>query len=85
MGIKVDRGERSLRLIGSPRKTGAGSILTRYEVRVLERVLLGESNKEIARKLGCSVKNVEYHVSNILRRTGVQTRLKLVATMARSN
>jgi DNA-binding CsgD family transcriptional regulator len=50
---------------------------------VLDRLLLGESNKEIAKKLDCSVKNVEYHVTNILRRTGMQTRLRLVAGMAR--
>ena len=29
---------------------------------------------QIARKLGCTVKNIEYHVSNVLRRTGMQTR-----------
>jgi DNA-binding CsgD family transcriptional regulator len=56
--------------------------LTHYEERVLARILLGESNKEIAKRLGCSVKNVEYHVTQILRRTGVSSRLKLVATMS---
>jgi DNA-binding NarL/FixJ family response regulator len=49
---------------------------------VLARILLGESNKEIAKRLGCSVKNVEYHVTQILRRTGASSRLKLVATMS---
>jgi len=56
--------------------------LTHYEERVLARILLGESNKEIAKGLGCSVKNVEYHVTQILRRTGASSRLKLVATMS---
>jgi len=54
-------------------------VLTESERRVLERILLGESNKEIAQHLSCSVKNVEYHVTNILRRTGHSSRLRLLA------
>jgi DNA-binding CsgD family transcriptional regulator len=79
-------GERKLRLILGGRATrrvpAERPELTHYEERVLARILLGESNKEIAKRLGCSVKNVEYHVTQILRRTGVSSRLKLVATMS---
>src|SRR5688572_4936593 len=83
---RMARGDRRVRPGGgSGNASAAVSTLTSREKRVLERLLLGERNKEIARKLGCTVKNVEYHVANILRRTGMQSRLKLVATMARSN
>ena len=55
--------------------------LTSSEQRVFARLLLGESNKEVARNLGCSVKNVEYHVSNILRRAQAPTMKKLLADL----
>lgn len=55
------------------------SRLTKRELSVLERVLRGESNKEIANGLTCSVKTVEFHVSNILRKLGVSTRMRLAA------
>jgi DNA-binding CsgD family transcriptional regulator len=78
-------GERKLRLIlggaAARRASAKRPGLTHYEERVLARILLGESNKEIANGLGCSVKNVEYHVTQILRRTGAASRLKLVATL----
>jgi len=55
--------------------------LTSSEQRVFARLLLGESNREVARNLGCTVKNVEYHVSNILRRTQSPTMKKLLAEL----
>ncbi|MFZ5897082.1 MAG: helix-turn-helix domain-containing protein [Myxococcota bacterium] len=55
-----------------------GAELTARERGVLERVLLGETNKEIAAALGCSVKTVEFHVSNILKKVGVESRLQLI-------
>jgi DNA-binding NarL/FixJ family response regulator len=74
-----------LRLISSRPSTPQPVRLTVPEKRVLDLVLLGESNKEIARRLDCTVKNVEYHVTNILKRTGMPTRLKLVARMANTS
>ena len=80
-GSDTVRGNPShLRLISSQRDAPSRR-LTPYEERVLARILLGESNREIAERLGCTVKNVEYHVTNILKRTGVPTRLKLIARM----
>jgi DNA-binding NarL/FixJ family response regulator len=57
----------------------AGVRLTPGEVRVLIGVLRGETNKEIAVELGCSVRNVEFHVSNILRKSGQSSRARLIA------
>jgi DNA-binding NarL/FixJ family response regulator len=74
-----------LRLISSRRSGPAPVRLTPPEKRVLDLVLLGESNKEIARRLECTVKNVEYHVTHILKKTGMPTRLKLVARMANTS
>ena len=56
--------------------------LTSGEERVFSRILLGEPYKEIARGLGCTVKNVEFHVSNILRRAHAPSMKKLIAEMA---
>jgi DNA-binding CsgD family transcriptional regulator len=55
--------------------------LTHGERRVFSRILLGETYREIAANLGCSVKNVEFHVSNILRRAHAPSMKKLVAEM----
>lgn len=51
---------------------------TDTEQRVLARLLDGDCNKDIALALGCSVRTVEFHVSNMLRKAGVPTRSKLV-------
>ena len=56
--------------------------LTSGEERIFSRILLGEPYKEIARSLGCTVKNVEFHVSNILRRAHAPSMKKLMAEMA---
>jgi DNA-binding NarL/FixJ family response regulator len=56
--------------------------LSNGEQRVFSRIVLGESYKEVARSLGCSVKNVEFHVSNILRRAHAPSMKKLLADMA---
>lgn len=53
--------------------------LTPQQVDVLGRLLLGFANKEIATALRCSVKNVEYHIGQILRKTRCSSRTQLVA------
>ena len=60
---------------------GAKLGLTSGEQRVFTRILLGETYKEIAAALGCTVKNVEFHASNILRRAHARSMKKLVAEM----
>lgn len=66
-----------------PRPSGQKAELTRGEQRVLDILLARplDSNKDIALTLGCTVKNVEFHMSNILRKTGMTSRMELVMKM----
>jgi DNA-binding CsgD family transcriptional regulator len=57
----------------------SGVRLTRAEHRVLERVMLGETNKEIAATLGCSPRTIEFHLSRIFRKTGTDCRTRLMS------
>jgi DNA-binding CsgD family transcriptional regulator len=52
--------------------------LTERERGVVELILREDSTKEIADRLGCSIKTVEFHVTNILRKVGARTRVGLV-------
>jgi DNA-binding CsgD family transcriptional regulator len=54
-------------------------ILTMREQEVLGLLSEGRANKEIADALGCSVRTVEFHISNLLRKVGVSSRLELIA------
>ena len=51
--------------------------VTAREREVLGCVLAGKDNREIATALGCGPKTVETHVSSLLRKLGVATRLQL--------
>jgi DNA-binding CsgD family transcriptional regulator len=53
--------------------------LTAREQQVLGLLDEGRANKEIAEELGCTVRTVEFHISNLLRKVGVSSRLELVA------
>jgi FixJ family two-component response regulator len=55
----------------------AGTKLTKTEKKVLKLILDGCSNKEIALKLDCAVRTVEYHHSNIYRKFGVDNPVEL--------
>lgn len=59
----------------------SGPILapSRRHAQILECLSRGLANKEIAGALGCSVKNVEYHLGRMLRKTGCSSRAQLVA------
>ncbi len=57
---------------------GAALALTARERDVLACLLSGDANKDIAVRLGCSVRTVEFHVSSLLRKTGSTNRLQLV-------
>lgn len=52
--------------------------LTRREHQILELLVQGRANKEIARELNITVKTVEYHRSNIMRKTEVNSLPELV-------
>ena len=52
--------------------------LTGQEVRVLERLAAGQSNKEIARTLGLSPNNVKTHVANLFAKLGASRRTQAI-------
>lgn len=54
--------------------------LTERQAQVVSGLARGLSNKELGKELGCSVKTVETHVTEVLRRASVASRLTLVAT-----
>ena len=54
------------------------SVLTERETEVLRRMALGYSNKEIAAALTISVKTVEVHKANGIRKLGLHGRLDVV-------
>lgn len=53
--------------------------LTRRQVQVMEQILEGRANKEIATALGIEAKTVEFHVAALLRKVKVESRAELVA------
>lgn len=55
--------------------------LTKRELEIVEQLVVGRANKEIANALELSTKTVEFHVKNILRKAGVSSRLELVCRM----
>lgn len=48
-----------------------GGLLTRREAEVLELIATGESNQEIAGRLGLSIRTVERHIANLYPKIGV--------------
>ena len=49
--------------------------LTPRELEILQLLLEGKTNKGIAREIAISAKTVEFHLDNIYRKIGVQTRI----------
>ena len=59
----------------SPQEDG----LTRRELEILELMVAGDSNPDIAEKLFVSRSTIKFHVSNILMKLGAATRTEAVA------
>ncbi|WP_432049564.1 AAA family ATPase [Verrucosispora sp. NA02020] len=57
--------------------TGLAAELTGREVEVLDCLVAGMSNKQVASALGISVRTVTVHVSNLLRKTGSASRTEV--------
>lgn len=55
--------------------------LTPRESEIVRYVMLGESNKQIARRLGISNYTVRDHVSNLLKKSGVTSRSRLALVL----
>jgi DNA-binding NarL/FixJ family response regulator len=62
----------------SRRAKGNAQLLSAREEQVLRRVAWGFSNKEIASQLDISVKTVEIHKANGMRRVGLGNRIDIV-------
>jgi DNA-binding NarL/FixJ family response regulator len=55
-----------------------GRELSEREAEVLRLIAWGHSNKEIAARLSLSVKTVEAHKANAMRRLGMTSRIDIV-------
>ena len=70
------------KLLGEFRRLTGGDVelrrLSRRELEVLEHVVRGENNKEIAEKLFISEKTVKNHLTNIFRKINVKDRTQAV-------
>jgi DNA-binding NarL/FixJ family response regulator len=60
-----------------------GSVLTSRELEVLRLVAAGNSNGQIAIRLGISVKTASVHVSNILRKLEAKNRVDAAVRASR--
>jgi two-component system, NarL family, response regulator NreC len=63
---------------GSRRKLPVRPVVTEREAHVLRLMAVGHSNKEIAEQLGISVKTVEVHKANAMRKLGLRGRIDVV-------
>ena len=52
--------------------------ITKTEFRIIQLIAAGESNKEIARKLGSSEKTVKAHITSIFEKLGLNNRYQLI-------
>ncbi|MGQ0735960.1 MAG: response regulator [Acidobacteriota bacterium] len=66
---------RAVRQAGAPRERPFG--LTPREVEIVDAIAAGDSNREIAAKLGISLQTVKHHLTSIFDKTGTSTRLEL--------
>ncbi|HEV7969172.1 MAG TPA: helix-turn-helix transcriptional regulator [Candidatus Acidoferrales bacterium] len=69
--------ERAQELLAAGRALGAGVKVSRREQEVLDCVLQGLANKEIAAKLNVAERTVKFHVSSLLAKFGVADRVAL--------
>src|SRR5206468_10524231 len=73
----AERAGRELGRIGGRKAAGEG--LSTTETEIVELVVAGRSNKEVAQALHLSPKTVEWNLSNVYGRLGVHSRTELAA------
>jgi len=69
---------QGLRQMGQPGYENAPDALTATEIKVMSLLGKGNSNKEIAAALGCSVKTVKNHLNSIFQKLAVNNRTEAV-------
>ena len=67
-----------LRQLGSGNSEASLVALTKTEIKVLALLGRGQSNKEIAASLDCSVKTVKNHLNSMFQKMGVSNRTEAV-------
>lgn len=67
---------------GEPDRDTERAILTPREASVAELVALGKSNRQVADALFVSKRTVEYHVSNVLRKLGLSSRMDVSSALS---
>lgn len=67
---------------GTTRDGGAGDALTPAERAVVDLVVAGRTNREVAAELHLSPKTVEHHLGSAFRKVGVSNRTELAARLA---
>jgi two-component system nitrate/nitrite response regulator NarL len=86
-------GSETLRDLESTLRTALGpngespsrkSALTPRELQVIRAILMGYTNKDIAKGLVMSQEKVKHHLVNIFDKLGVSSRLELAPCMLRS-
>lgn len=66
------------RFVGRSTSTEKLSEITERETEVLRLISWGHSNKDIANRLGLSVKTVEVHKTNAMKKLGMNSRIDIV-------
>jgi DNA-binding NarL/FixJ family response regulator len=74
----AERARRELGRIGGRKAAREG--LSTTETEIVELVVAGRSNKEVAQALHLSPKTVEWNLSKVYRKLGVHSRTELAAT-----
>jgi DNA-binding NarL/FixJ family response regulator len=69
--------------LAPPSKRTSAMPLSKREVEIAELVAQGLSNKEIATRVFLSERTIETHVSNILNKLGVNSRVEISSWVAR--
>jgi DNA-binding NarL/FixJ family response regulator len=59
--------------------------LTPQELRILELLARGHSNREIGGKLEVQEKTVKFHVTNVLRKLGARNRVEAALLLKEKN
>src|SRR5687768_9190763 len=77
----LDEGRES----GSPHEPEDLSMLSARQRAVLDRVLEGKPNRQIAEELSISLKTVEFHRARIMQKLGVRTAAELFRRCLGSN